>query len=87
MKSSILLLATLAITPAFSQNGNTTALPSFPESRPTPDTVSYEPLQKLPDEGTNDPVSTGSVKHTINGINYYFKENENISILFIEEKK
>ncbi|MES2556497.1 MAG: hypothetical protein V4604_10125 [Bacteroidota bacterium] len=51
------------------------------------DTNTTTPFAKPSDEGTNNPIITGSVKYTVNGINYYIKENENISIIVIEEKK
>lgn len=51
------------------------------------DTNTTNSLVKPSDEGTNNPIITGSVKYTVNGINYYIKENENISIIVVEEKK
>jgi hypothetical protein len=51
------------------------------------DTNTTNSIVKPSDEGTNNPIITGSVKYTVNGINYYIKENENISIIVIEEKK
>lgn len=87
MNFKILLLFLCLSTLTFGQTNNNSVTGVAVNARVTPDTMAVISPSLSSDEGTNDPTVTGSTKITLNGINYYYKKNENISIVFIEEQK
>lgn len=87
MNFKILLLFLCLSTLTFGQTNNNSVTGVAVNARVTPDTMAVISSSLSSDEGTNDPTVTGSTKITLNGINYYYKKNENISIVFIEEQK
>jgi len=83
MKNSVLLSMFLVFGFAY---GQTTANNSSAKAVIAPDTATVT-LHPVAEARSNDPTLFGFEKHTVNGINYYYKKNENMSIVFIEEKK
>lgn len=71
----------------FGQTINNSQTEVAVNARIASDTMAVIPHSLTPDEGTNDPITNGFTKVSLNGINYYYKKNENISIIFIEEQK
>jgi hypothetical protein len=82
MKNATYLSSFLVCGFAFGQ----TPAPPSPNGVIVPDTAAISHHTFVPDEGTNNPELHGFVKHTLNGTNYYYKEHENISIVFVEAK-
>src|SRR3990167_3210422 len=50
------------------------------------DTNTTTPFAKPSDEGTNNPIITGSVKYTVNGINYYIKQMKTSLSLLLKKR-
>lgn len=87
MKNNALLLSLVVSVFSFGQSTPYSPAGVSSTGGIRPDTLSSQILPLLPDEGTNDPQLTGFIRHTVNGINYYYKKNEHMAIVFVEEKK